>query len=250
MKNRIQSTGLSLLSLLIVSTGCQTGDPQPDGGSASAPARQSAEESVKPGINESFLQEEIEVDTWVERFEREGRDVYDHRHQIMAAVDAPEGSAVADIGAGTGLFVPLLADQVGPEGKVYAVDIVPEFLEYIEQRAAERRLIQVKTVECTERSVNLPAGSIDLAFMCDVYHHFEYPESSLASLHAALRPGGELVLVEFKRVPGESSDWVMDHVRAGPEEFIQEIETAGFEKVEEYDILEENFMVRFRKRPE
>ncbi len=88
---------------------------------------------------------------------------------------------------------------------------------------------------------------MDLAFICDVYHHFEYPHSSLASLHRALRPGGELVLVEFKRVPGQSSDWVLNHVRAGQEVFTAEIEAAGFKKAQEINLLKENYILRFRK---
>jgi predicted methyltransferase len=105
----------------------------------------------------------------------------------------------------------------------------------------------VQTVLCTERSVELPTHSIDLAFLCDVYHHFEYPQSSLASIHQALRPGGEMVVVDFKRVPGKSSDWTMNHVRAGQEVVEEEIAAAGFKKIEQADVLKDNYLLRFRK---
>jgi ubiquinone/menaquinone biosynthesis C-methylase UbiE len=127
------------------------------------------------------------------------------------------------------------------------VDIVPAFLDRIKERAASEGLANVQTVLCTERSVELPPNSIDLAFICDVYHHFEYPQSSLASLHRALRPGGEVLLVEFKRVPGKSSDWILNHVRAGQEVFTAEITAAGFQQIEEQDMLKDNYVVRFRK---
>src|SRR6185436_7984945 len=131
---------------------------------------------------------------------------------------------------------------VGPKGKVYAVDIVPAFLDRIKKRAASEGLANVQTVLCTERSVELPPSSVDFAFICDAYHHFEFPQSSLASLHRALRPGGEMLLVEFKRFPGKSSDWVMNHVRAGQEVFTAEIQTAGFRQIEEQDILKDNYV--------
>ena len=81
--------------------------------------------------------------------------------------------AVADVGAGTGLFTRLFAEQVGPEGKVYAVDISKEFLDHIAAQAKAKGQAQVVTVRGTQDSTNLPAGSVDLVFLCDVYHHLE-----------------------------------------------------------------------------
>lgn len=205
------------------------------------------EASAKPGINAEYLKPDLEVAQWVERFEREGREIYDQREAIVAAARLRPGQVVADIGAGTGLFTPYFSRAVGAQGKVVAVDIVPAFLERIRQRADAAGLANVQTVLCTERSVELPADSIDLAFICDVYHHFEYPRSSMASLHRALRPGGVLLLVEFKRIPGTSSDWILNHVRAGQEVFTAEIKAAGFEPIEELPLLQDNYVVRFRK---
>jgi ubiquinone/menaquinone biosynthesis C-methylase UbiE len=137
---------------------------------------------------------------------------------------------------------------VGAEGKVYAVEIAPKFLVHIRDRAQKAGATNVEAVLCTARSVELPENSIDLAFICDAYHHFEFPQASLASLHKALKPGGEIVLIDFKRIPGESSDFVMGHVRAGQEVFEAEIAAAGFEKVSEVkDVLKENYFVRYRK---
>jgi predicted methyltransferase len=205
------------------------------------------EQSVKPGINKEFLNPDLNVSNWVERFEKEGREIYDQREKIVAAAKIRPGAAVADIGAGTGLFTPMLAAQVGPEGKVYAVDIVPNFLKLIEARCAQAGTRNVQTVLCTERSVEMPPDSIDQAFICDVYHHFEYPQHSLASLHRALRHNGEVFLIDFKRIPGVSSDWVLDHVRAGQEVVTAEFEAAGFKKVEEVPLLKDNYAIRLRK---
>lgn len=206
------------------------------------------DKSVKPGINKNFLDPDLEPSQWVERFEREGREVYDHRKRIVKEARIKPGSVVADIGAGTGLFEPLLSRAVGPEGRVIAVDIVPKFLSLIKERAKERKLGNIDTVLCTAKSTRLKPASVDLVFMSDTYHHFEYPADTLASIHQALRPGGEIYLIEFKRIEGESSDWIMDHVRAGEKVFAGEIETAGFEQVERIDFLKDNYILRFRKK--
>jgi predicted methyltransferase len=228
-----------VLSILLVAAGCCCRQ-------AERPAAAAA--SVRPGVNAEYLKPDLNVTNWVERFEREGREIYDHREALVGALKLRRGMAMADIGAGTGLFTPLFAEAVGASGKVYAVDIVPEFLRLIARRSAEAGLQQVKTVLCTDRSVELPPESVDVAFICDAYHHFEYPAQTMASLHRALRRGGEVLLVEFKRVPGVSSQWVLDHVRAGQEVFTAEIEAAGFRKVEELPLLKDNYVLRFRKK--
>lgn len=236
---RVASVVLVLFGLVV--SGCKTAPPS----AQTAPLP--PEQSVKPGVNKEYLKPDLDAAQWVERFEREGREIYDHREAIVAAARIKPGAVVADIGAGTGLFIPYFSRAVGPKGKVYAVDIVPAFLERIKQRAAAEGLANVQTVLGTERSVELPPNSIDLAFICDVYHHFEFPQSSMASLHRALRPGGEVLLVEFKRIPGTSSDWILNHVRAGQEVYTAEIEAAGFKQIEEQDLLKDNYVVRFRK---
>jgi len=206
------------------------------------------EQSVKPGINEKFLDPKLEPGEWTERFETESREIFTQREKIAAAVGLKPGQVVADIGAGTGLFTLPFAKAVGATGKVYAVEIAKNFLELIKSRAEKASVPNIETVLGTERSVELPEASIDVAFICDVYHHFEYPQDSLKSLHRALKPGGEIVLIDFIRIPGHSSDWIMGHVRAGQEVFEAEVAAAGFEKIgEEKGFLKENYFVRFRK---
>jgi ubiquinone/menaquinone biosynthesis C-methylase UbiE len=205
--------------------------------------------SVKPGINEKFLDPKLEVGEWTEKFETESREIFHLRKEIVAALDLKPGMSVADIGAGTGLFTLPFAAGVGEQGQVYAVEIAKNFLEHIRARANQANVPQVKTILGTEKSVELPEASIDLAFICDVYHHFEFPMASLASLHRAIKPGGQLVLIDFKRIPGESSDFILGHVRAGQEVFEAEVIAAGFEKIDEVkDLLQENYFVKFRRK--
>jgi predicted methyltransferase len=205
--------------------------------------------SVKPGINDKFLDPKLNVEEWTKKFETESREIFHQREKITAAAGLKPGMVMADIGAGTGLFTLHFAQAVGEKGKVYAVEIASNFLEHIKARASKASASNVQTILCTERSVELPEASIDLAFICDVYHHFEYPQATLASLHKALKPGGELILIDFKRIKGESSDFVMGHVRAGQEVFEAEVAAAGFERIVEVkDILKENYIVKFRTK--
>ena len=205
------------------------------------------EKSVRPGINKSF--EEPDVTQFVERFEREGREVFDHREEIIAACELKPGMIVADIGAGTGLFTRMIAPQLGGGGQVYAVDIAKKFVEHVTASCQDAGLTNVKGVVCTPDSVELPEGSIDLAFICDAYHHFEFPYKTMRSIHRALRPGGQVVLVDFHREEGKSSDWILNHLRANQETFVSEITLAGFEVADEKDFLKTSYWMRFKKSP-
>ncbi len=203
-------------------------------------------ESVRPGINDSFLKPDVE--NFVERFEREGRDAYDHRDEILKACGLREGMVVADVGAGTGLFTRLFAPVVGKTGRVYSVDIAEEFVEHIQKTARENDLTNVVGILCTQDDAKLPPNSIDLVFICDTYHHFEFPQKTMQSIHRALRPGGQVILIDFHRKEGVSSDWTMGHVRAGKEVFVSEIEDSGFRQTESVDdMLTESYFVRFAK---
>ncbi len=203
------------------------------------------EKSVNPGINNSF--ENPKVEDYVDRFERDGREPFDQREKILAALKLKPGMSVADVGAGTGLFTRLFAKQVGSEGRVYAVDISDEFIDHVEKTSREAGLPNVVGVLCTADDSKLPPDSIDLAYICDTYHHFEFPHKTMRSIHRALRPGGQVVLIDFRRIEGVSSEWTLGHVRAGQEVFEKEIEAAGFKKLEEEDFLKENYFVRFAK---
>ncbi|OAI48231.1 hypothetical protein AYO44_07670 [Planctomycetaceae bacterium SCGC AG-212-F19] len=204
------------------------------------------DKSVRPGINKPF--ENPDVKEYVGKFEGESREVFTQRKENAAACKLKPGMAVADIGAGTGLFTRLFAKEVGDKGKVYAVDIAPRFIEHIEKSCKDEGIKNVTGVVCTADNVKLPPKSIDVAFVCDTYHHFEFPFKTVASLHEALRPGGQVIVIDFHRIEGKSSAWVLGRVRAGQEVVVKEITQAGFKLVGEEKLpLKENYFVRFEK---
>ncbi|MBA2115956.1 class I SAM-dependent methyltransferase [Bremerella alba] len=207
-------------------------------------------ESIKPGINEAFLDLELDVEAWVNRFEVESREVFHAKAEIVQRLKLSPGDRIADIGTGTGLFVEPFSQAVGEQGWVYALDIAPKFVERVEKLAEIRSLNNVTPVLCSKDDIRLAPGSINAAFICDVYHHFEYPQQSLASIHKALAPGGKLVVIDFNRVPGESREWTLNHVRAGKEVFRAEIEKAGFRLVGEVEVpsFKENYFLQFERK--
>jgi 2-polyprenyl-3-methyl-5-hydroxy-6-metoxy-1,4-benzoquinol methylase len=144
----------------------------------SASTAHAQEKSVRPGINDPFKNPNLAE--WVTKFEGESREVFDKRKQVVAACKLKPGMAVADVGAGTGLFTRLFASEVGAKGTVYAVEIAEKFLDHIAASAKKSGLTNVKTVLGTDISAKLPAGSVDVAFVCDTYHHFEYPHRMMA----------------------------------------------------------------------
>jgi ubiquinone/menaquinone biosynthesis C-methylase UbiE len=206
-------------------------------------------ENLPQGINDSFLDPDMNVEDFIERFEVESREVFACRDQILAAIELEQGMSVADVGSGTGLYLQPLSKSVGESGKVFAVDIAPKFVKHLRQRCKDESLKNVEVVLCSDRDTNLKPNSVDRVFICDVYHHFEYPDSSLESIYRALRPGGKLILVDFDRIPGESREWLLGHIRAPKAVFKQEVIDAGFEFETEVDVdgFEENYLLRFIK---
>jgi 3-mercaptopyruvate sulfurtransferase SseA len=203
------------------------------------------DKSVRPGINKPF--EKPDVPDYIGKFEVESREIFAQRKEIAAACKLRPDMAVADVGAGTGLFTRLFAREVGPKGKVYAVDIAPRFIAHIEKTCKEKDIKNVTGVVCTADSVKLPPRSVDLVFICDTYHHFEFPFRTLASIHEALRPGGRMIVIDFHRIEGKSREWVLNHVRAGQDLVVKEIESSGFRKVAEKKLLKENYFVEFER---
>lgn len=201
-----------------------------------------------PGPNDAYRDPRVSAAVWNHYFEDEGRgEIYQQRRAILKLAAAKRGMRVADVGAGTGVFSMLLSDAVGADGVVYAEEVVDRFSRYIAERAEHERRSNVVSVLGTETSVGLPPGSIDLAFLCDVYHHFDKPAPMLASIRSALRDGGELFVVDFIREPGRSPGWVFEHVRAAESTVTKEISAAGFVLSAADHGFHDSYALRFRR---
>jgi ubiquinone/menaquinone biosynthesis C-methylase UbiE len=132
---------------------------------------------------------------WLERAERDREERTD---LLLAALQLQAGMVVADIGAGTGYLSRRMAQAVMPGGKVFAVDLQPQMISLLQAGVARSGLTQIEARLGSVDDVRLPASSVDLAIMVDVYHELSHPYEIMASIMKALKPGGRIVFVEYK----------------------------------------------------
>jgi ubiquinone/menaquinone biosynthesis C-methylase UbiE len=133
---------------------------------------------------------------WLDRAEREMEEAPE---KALDALAIKKGSTVADIGAGSGYFTVRLSQRVGASGRVFATDLQPEMLHLLRARLAERGIANVSLIQGAIDDPKLPALSIDLALLVDVYHEFSAPQAMLRRIREALKPAGRLVLLEYRK---------------------------------------------------
>jgi len=167
---------------------------------------------------------------------------------LLAALRLKPGEVVADVGCGNGFYTFRLAALVGAKGKVYAIDIQPEMLALLGEEAKRRGGAKnVEPVLGTETDPKLPDGSVDLAFLVDVYHEFSRPAEMLAALRRSLKPTGRIVLVEFRREDPEVPIKLLHKMTK--EQMKKELAANGFVVDEEFDELPWQHVVFFKPSP-
>jgi arsenite methyltransferase len=174
-------------------------------------------------------------------YEGFGRDSWQQPQEVVRTLAIQPGAVVADIGAGGGYFTFRLADAVGPSGKVYAVDIDPGMVEYLQQRATEDGYRNVDVVLATPDDPHLPPGGVDLVFTCNTYHHFDNPTTYFAAMKKYLRPGGRVAIIDSR----PEGFWHRLFGHATAEDAIEkDMQAAGYQLAHEYDFLpNQNFLV-------
>ncbi|HYP12862.1 MAG TPA: methyltransferase domain-containing protein [Bryobacteraceae bacterium] len=181
---------------------------------------------------------------WLERSERE---IEEMPETALDKIGLQKGMTVADVGAGVGYFTVRLGRRVGPEGKVYAVDVQPEMLSILKTRAAKASLTNITTVLGTESDPKLPRDSLDLILLVDVYHEFSQPGRMLQRMREALKKDGRLVMLEYRKedphIPIRS-----DH-KMTVEEAKLELQAEGFRLENVYPDLPRQHILVFRKNP-
>jgi ubiquinone/menaquinone biosynthesis C-methylase UbiE len=164
----------------------------------SRPAARARSRRDRPGF---YMGRQIaELMSWqgIDWLFRETRINEEQPEAMLDALKIPPGSTVADVGAGAGYHSIRLAKRVGPEGTVLAADVQPEMIQMLKQNAQAAGATNIKPLLCSQQDTKLPDGKVDLVLMVDVYHECVDPETTLKGLLKALRPGGSLVLVEFR----------------------------------------------------
>ena len=174
--------------------------------------------------------------------ERPDRATEEQPQKMVAALGLKSTDVVADIGAGTGYISQLLAQQV-PEGKVLAVDVQPEMIELLKQRIQKSKIANIQPQLGTEQSPELPAASIDLAIMVDAYHEFSYPHEMMTGIVCALKPGGRVVLAEYR---GEDPlVFIKPHHKTTQKQIQQEMKDLGLKLQKNESVLPQQHLLFF-----
>lgn len=176
---------------------------------------------------------------------RESRDREEDCKTMLAALQIKPGDTVCDLGCGNGFYTLKLAELVGEKGQVYAVDIQREMLELLKDRAAGEKVTNIKPVLGTLVDPKLPADSVDLVLLVDVYHEFSHPEQMLASIRKSLKPTGRVALVEFRaedpNVP------IKPLHKMSKVQILKEFPANGYKLVEEFDKLPWQHLMFFER---
>ena len=239
---------VALLLALPLSSACQA---QRAAEPAAAPSDTSGVYAYQPpsrdGTGKVYMGREISHvmghrgAAWLERPDREAEEA---PGEVIDHMDLAPDDVVADVGAGTGYFTFRIAPRV-PQGKVLAVDLQPEMLEMIRARMAEGDVPNVEPVRGTVESPNLPPASIDVALMVDAYHEFSHPREMMEAIARALRPGGRVVLVEYR---GEDPSVPIKPLHKMTEaQARKEMAAAGLRWRETKDVLPQQHLMIFEK---
>ncbi len=191
---------------------------------------------------EGFHRRFEDADKWAKEFDNPERDAWQKPEEILDALHLQRTSRVADIGAGTGYFSVRIAKRV-PEGKIFAADVEPDMVRYLGERAQREHLDNLTPVQARADAANLPEP-VDLVLVVDTYHHIDDRTRYFAALKSSLRPGGRLVIVDFK---ADSPIGPPAQHRIPHQQVTEEMLAAGY-LLEEMLFLPRQYGLIFRKR--
>jgi len=171
-------------------------------------------------------------------YEGPGRDGWQDREEVIAALQLEPGDRVADLGSGGGYFTFPMAEAVGKAGRIYAVDVDASLLAYIAKQSEKRGLPQIETVLAPKDGLGLPASSVDLIFLSNVFHHLPDPADYFRRARQILRSGGRVAVIDFS---GEG--FFASHATPA-DEIRTQFEAAGYVLAKQHEFLErQNFQI-------
>lgn len=165
------------------------------------------------------------ADEWAQVFDDPTRDAWQMPADVVASLRITPGMTAVDLGAGTGYFLPHLANAVGPKGAVIGLDIEPDMVRYMRERAAKAKLANVRAEVSKVDDPGLPAASVDRILIVNTWHHIQSRPAYAAKLRAALKPGGLVAVVDFTMSADRGPP--KEH-RLLPEQVIDELKAGGF----------------------
>ena len=201
-----------------------------------------AQDAVKRGQHE-MQQLHSDPMSYIGALDDPKRDEYQKPHEVLTALNIKPGEVIADIGAGSGYFTFRLAHFVGAKGKVYAVDVSPDMVRHVNRRIRESKTSNVVTVLADPDDPLLPDQSVNRFFICDVWHHVENQTKYLALMKKMLKPGGEIIMIDFHKK--ELPFGPPPQMKIAREDLIKQFETNGFKKTKEHTFLPYQYFLVF-----
>ena len=184
-----------------------------------------------------------DAEKWAHVFDDPERDAWQKPHQVIQALGLRPDAVIADIGAGTGYFAVRFANMV-PAGKVYAVDVEPDMVRYLAERAKKEKRPNLVALNGAAGDPRLPEKA-DLVVLVDVYHHIEQRERYFRALAGSLRPGGRIAVIDFRM---DSPSGPPKSARVAPERVKAELASAGYALAEEHGFLPRQYFLVFTPR--
>jgi arsenite methyltransferase len=174
------------------------------------------------------------------------RDSYQKPDEVIAALGIREGERIADIGAGSGYFSLRFAHHVGDRGLVYAVDISPDMIRHINRRIRDMKLQNIRTVLADPDDPLLPEASVDRIFICDTWHHIEKQDDYLRLIKKILKPGGQVVMIDFQKRELPVGPPV--GMKISREALLGQMEGSGFRLAAEHTFLPYQYFLVFAEK--
>ena len=182
-----------------------------------------------------------DAEKWSHVFDDPKRDEWQKPHQVIQALKLAPDAIVADVGAGTGYFSARLATML-PKGKVYAVDVEPDMVKHLAERAKREGRKNMQAVQGAPADAKLPEKA-DLILFVDVHHHIDQREQYFRRLRASLKPGGRVAIIDFRP---DSPEGPPKAARIAPEKVKQELKSAGYSLAEEHAFLPNQYFLIFQ----
>jgi arsenite methyltransferase len=180
---------------------------------------------------------------YLARLDAPMREAYQKPQEVVAALNIRAGEVIADIGAGSGYFTFRLARAVGETGRVYAVDVSPDMILHLNRRVRELNSRNVLTVLCAPDDPLLADASVNRFFICDTWHHINGHAQYLALLKRMLKPGGQVIMVDFKKAKTPVGPPM--ELRIDRDDLVRELEANGFQLAGEHTFLEYQYFLIF-----
>jgi ubiquinone/menaquinone biosynthesis C-methylase UbiE len=174
------------------------------------------------------------------------RDAYQKPHDVITALELKPGEVIADIGAGSGYFTFRLARHLGDAGRVYAVDVSPDMILHLNRRIRDLKLKNVSTILAAPDDPLLAEASVDRFLICDTWHHIENRARYLALLMKMLKPGGQVIMIDFKKA--ETPVGPPQEMRIDRDELLGEMEANGFRLATEHTFLPYQYFLVFEPK--